>query len=136
MLAVTTDLVLVLAAWSTVLAVWLARRSFNPSSVWDKLMVGSTLVAFALLVRFADLFWAKIPWPALSTPLIQQIAVVVGLLGGTLAIAAGVAEWIRIALPAELSRAFSTPSFTEVGSFILACHVRREYGSGIPDRID
>jgi signal transduction histidine kinase len=94
MLAVTIDLVLVLAAWSTVMVVWLARRRFQPSSVWEKLMVGSTLLAFALMLRFADTLWVRIPWPAISSPLIQQIAVVIGLMGGTLAVVAGVVEWV------------------------------------------
>ena len=96
MLAVTFDLILVVAAWVTVLIVWQARRRFQPSSIWEKLMVGSSLVAFALLVRLADAVWAQLPWPALSDPQVQQAAVLIGLIGGALSVVAGLVEWLPI----------------------------------------
>ena len=96
MIAATIDLLLVLAAWLTVLAVWQGRRRIEPVQVWEKLMVGSALVGAALLVRFTDALWLRIPWPPLADPLVQQATVIIGLIGGALAVVAGIAEWVPV----------------------------------------
>ena len=96
MLAVTFDLVLVAAAMATAFGVWYWRRNFDPVSIWEKLMVGSAMLAFSLFVKFSDAMWAQIPWPLISDPMTRQIVVSIGLIGGILAVAAGVAEWIPV----------------------------------------
>jgi len=94
MLAATFDLVLVLAAVSVVAALWFQRKVLKPQSVWEKLMVGSTMIAFALTVRLADTALGEMPWPILADPRVQAIVVAIALLGGALAVAAGLADWI------------------------------------------
>lgn len=96
MLAVTIDLVLVTAALATAIALWAHRRRIQPASVWEKLMTGSGLLVFALTAKISDVFWARLPWPALADPVMQRALVLVGMAGGTLAVAAGVAEWIPV----------------------------------------
>jgi hypothetical protein len=96
MLAVTIDLILVSAAYVLAIALWAQRKRIQPASVWEKLMTGSGLLAFALSARMSEVFWAKLPWPALASPMMQQAIVLIGLAGGTLAVAAGVAEWIPL----------------------------------------
>jgi hypothetical protein len=90
------DLVLVTAAFVTAITLWQRRRRIQPASVWEKLMVGCGLVTFALFVRLAESMWAEIPWPPISNPLVQQAVVMIGIVGGALAIAAGVSEWIPV----------------------------------------
>jgi hypothetical protein len=96
MFALTLDLLLAAAAWSTVAALWTRRRAILPQTVWEKLETGAVLLAVALTVHMADSIWAAIPWPALATPLVQQVTVAIALLGGALAIAAGLIEWIPV----------------------------------------
>lgn len=94
MFALTMDLLVTLAAWSAVAYLWMRRRAVLPQTVWEKLTSGATLIAMALTVRMADAVWSTIPWPALATPLVQQIGVAIGLFGGGLAMVAGLVEWI------------------------------------------
>lgn len=94
MLAVTIDLVLAIAAVSVVAALWFQRRALKPQSVWEKLTVGATMVAFALIVRLADSALTHMPWPILADPAVQAIVIAIGLIGGALAVAAGLADWI------------------------------------------
>ena len=98
MLAVTLDLALVTAALTTTLGLWVNRKRIQPSSVWEKLMAGCGLLTFALVARMSDVFWARLPWPALSDPLLPQTLVIIGLAGGALAVAAGIVEWIPVLL--------------------------------------
>lgn len=102
MLAVTLDLVMVAAAMATAFGVWFARRNFDPVSIWEKLMVGSAMLAFSLFIRFSDAVWAEIPWSLISDPMARQIVVVIGLIGGVLAVAAGLAEWIPLLMTREI----------------------------------
>lgn len=94
MFALTMDLLVALAAWSTVAFLWMRRRAILPQTVWEKLTAGATLIAMALTVRMADSVWGNIPWPLLATPLVQQVGVAIGLFGGGLAMVAGLVEWI------------------------------------------
>jgi signal transduction histidine kinase len=94
MVAVTIDLALAIAALVTALALWVNRTRIQPAAAWEKLMAGASLLSFALVARLSDVFWARLPWPAFADPLLQQALVLVGLAGGTLAAAAGVAEWV------------------------------------------
>ncbi len=98
MLAVTIDLALAVSALTTALALWMQRKSIRPASVWEKLMTGASLLSFALVARMSDVFWAKLPWPAFTDPMLQETLVLIGLAGGTLAAAAGVAEWVPVLL--------------------------------------
>jgi hypothetical protein len=94
MLAVVVDSLLVTVALVAVAAFWLRRKGFALHSVWEKLMAGSTMVALALIVRMADFFWAESPWPVLADIAVQQVIIAIGLIGGGLAMAAALADWI------------------------------------------
>jgi GAF domain-containing protein len=96
MFALTLDLLLAAAAWATVAVLWIRRRAILPQTVWEKLQAGTTLAALALTIHLADRIWSAVPWPALATPAVQEAVVAIGLLGGVLAMTAGVIEWIPV----------------------------------------
>lgn len=93
MLAVTIDLALAFAAMLTALTVWTHRKKIQPSTVWQKLMTGASLLSFALVARLSDVFWYSVPWLG-NDPLVREAVVMIGMAGGVLATAAGVAEWV------------------------------------------